>query len=210
VTDGPLSTKPMEAQQGFWVVDVENEGRAVDIAAQISEASDAPFEVRECASARMRRRTAPRPRPADGDLPFERVQQLDIPGWVHPHSGADAQPVPVPPPDTLPTVPSTSSTPITRRTMPRVRRPPVVAARVIRIPTTTRAIAIARPIIRPKTMPAAVAASASSTVLITATYRARRAPDAARPSVVGHGPQGVRDSHVADRRALSRARLGVH
>lgn len=41
----------MEAQQGFWVVDVENEGRAVDIAAQISEASDAPFEVRECADA---------------------------------------------------------------------------------------------------------------------------------------------------------------
>jgi len=49
-TDGPLS-KPMEALQGFWIVDVENEGRAVDIAAQISEAADAPIEVRECADA---------------------------------------------------------------------------------------------------------------------------------------------------------------
>lgn len=50
VTDGPLSN-PMEALQGFWVVDVENEGRAVDIAAQISEAADTRIEVRECADA---------------------------------------------------------------------------------------------------------------------------------------------------------------
>lgn len=49
-TDRPLS-KPTEALAGFWVVDVENESRAVEIAAQISEAADAPIEVRECADA---------------------------------------------------------------------------------------------------------------------------------------------------------------
>jgi hypothetical protein len=36
---------------GFWVVDVEDEARAVEIAARISRAADAPIEVRQCMDA---------------------------------------------------------------------------------------------------------------------------------------------------------------
>ncbi len=81
MTDGPLSN-PMEALQGFWVVDVENETRAVDIAAQISEAADTRIEVRECADAPPGRRCGD-PRLTTSTLAFGRnsrerdVSQLD-------------------------------------------------------------------------------------------------------------------------------------
>ncbi len=72
----------MEALQGFWVVDVENESRAVDIAAQISEAADTRIEVRECADAPPGRRCGD-PRLTTSTLAFGRnsrerdVSQLD-------------------------------------------------------------------------------------------------------------------------------------
>ena len=45
-TDGPLA-ESRESLVGFWVVDVENEARAVEIATRISRAADAPIEVRQ-------------------------------------------------------------------------------------------------------------------------------------------------------------------
>jgi hypothetical protein len=36
---------------GFWVVDVKDEARAIEIAAQISRAADAAIEVRQCMDA---------------------------------------------------------------------------------------------------------------------------------------------------------------
>ncbi len=61
----------MEALQGFWVVDVENESRAVDIAAQISEAADTRIEARECADAPPGRRCVD-PRLTTSTLAFGR------------------------------------------------------------------------------------------------------------------------------------------
>src|SRR5512132_3351445 len=49
-TDGPFA-ESRESLVGFWVVDVENEARAVEIAARISRAADAPIEVRQCMDA---------------------------------------------------------------------------------------------------------------------------------------------------------------
>ena len=49
-TDGPLAGS-RESLVGFWVVDVENQARAVEIAARISQAADAPIEVRQCMDA---------------------------------------------------------------------------------------------------------------------------------------------------------------
>jgi hypothetical protein len=49
-TDGPFAGL-RESLVGFWVVDVENEARAVEIAARISQAADAPIEVRQCMDA---------------------------------------------------------------------------------------------------------------------------------------------------------------
>jgi hypothetical protein len=42
-TDGPFA-ESQESLVGFWVVDVEDEARAVEIAARISRAADAPIE----------------------------------------------------------------------------------------------------------------------------------------------------------------------
>jgi hypothetical protein len=42
---------PGQSLAGFWVVDVEDEGRAIEIAAQISDAAEAPIEVRQCLEA---------------------------------------------------------------------------------------------------------------------------------------------------------------
>jgi len=36
---------------GFWIVDVVDEARAIEIAGRISEAADAPIEVRACMDA---------------------------------------------------------------------------------------------------------------------------------------------------------------
>jgi hypothetical protein len=49
-TDGPIlgSTNSLA---GFWVVDVTDEARAIEIAAQISQAADAAIEVRRCMDA---------------------------------------------------------------------------------------------------------------------------------------------------------------
>ena len=49
-TDGPFA-ESRESLAGFWVVDVENEARAVEIAARISQAADGPIEVRQCMDA---------------------------------------------------------------------------------------------------------------------------------------------------------------
>jgi hypothetical protein len=49
-TDGPFA-ESRESLVGFWVVDVENEARAVEIASRISQAADAPIEVRQCMDA---------------------------------------------------------------------------------------------------------------------------------------------------------------
>jgi hypothetical protein len=43
-TEGPFA-ESRESLVGFWVVDVENEARAVEVAAQISGAADAPIEA---------------------------------------------------------------------------------------------------------------------------------------------------------------------
>src|ERR671918_375920 len=45
VTDGPV------ALAGFWIVDVADEARAIAIAGRISEAAEAPIEVRACMDA---------------------------------------------------------------------------------------------------------------------------------------------------------------
>jgi hypothetical protein len=44
--DGPVA-EPSESLAGFWVVDVESEARAIEIATRISEAADAAIEVRQ-------------------------------------------------------------------------------------------------------------------------------------------------------------------
>jgi hypothetical protein len=49
-TDGPFAGSS-ESLAGFWIVDVENEERAIEIAARISEAADAAIEVRQCMDA---------------------------------------------------------------------------------------------------------------------------------------------------------------
>ena len=49
-SDGPF-VESRASLVGFWVVDVEDEARAVEIAAQISRAADAPIEVRQCMDA---------------------------------------------------------------------------------------------------------------------------------------------------------------
>jgi hypothetical protein len=49
-TDGPFA-ESRGSLVGFWVVDVENQARAVEIAARISRAADAPIEVRRCMDA---------------------------------------------------------------------------------------------------------------------------------------------------------------
>jgi hypothetical protein len=49
-TDGPYRAS-MDSLAGFWVVDVADERRAIEIAAQISQAADAAIEVRQCMDA---------------------------------------------------------------------------------------------------------------------------------------------------------------
>jgi hypothetical protein len=49
-TDGPFA-ESRKSLAGFWVVDVENEARAVEIATRISQAADGPIEVRRCMDA---------------------------------------------------------------------------------------------------------------------------------------------------------------
>jgi hypothetical protein len=49
-TDGPFA-ESRASLVGFWVVDVEHQARAVEIAARISRAADAPIEVRRCMDA---------------------------------------------------------------------------------------------------------------------------------------------------------------
>jgi hypothetical protein len=49
-TDGPV-VESSESLAGFWIVDVESEARAIEIASRISEAADAAMEVRQCLDA---------------------------------------------------------------------------------------------------------------------------------------------------------------
>jgi hypothetical protein len=49
-TDGPVA-EPNESLAGFWIVDVDSEARAIEIASRISEAADAAIEVRQCLDA---------------------------------------------------------------------------------------------------------------------------------------------------------------
>lgn len=42
---------PRQSLAGFWIVDVEGEGRAIEIAARMAEAAETRFEVRACADA---------------------------------------------------------------------------------------------------------------------------------------------------------------
>jgi hypothetical protein len=49
-TDGPFA-ESRESLAGFWVVDVESEARAIEIATKISAAAEAPMEVRQCMDA---------------------------------------------------------------------------------------------------------------------------------------------------------------
>jgi hypothetical protein len=48
VAQGPIAAP---ALAGFWIVDVADEARAIEIAGRISEAADAPIEVRACMDA---------------------------------------------------------------------------------------------------------------------------------------------------------------
>ncbi|MFL5651423.1 MAG: YciI family protein [Chloroflexota bacterium] len=48
VARGPVEAPPLA---GFWVVDVADEARAIEIAGRISEAADARIEVRACMDA---------------------------------------------------------------------------------------------------------------------------------------------------------------
>ena len=50
VTDGPVALAK-DALAGFWIVDVADEARAIAIAGRISEAAEAPIEVRACMDA---------------------------------------------------------------------------------------------------------------------------------------------------------------
>jgi hypothetical protein len=47
---GPVAA-PNDSLAGFWIVDVQDEVRAIEIAGRISEAADAPIEVRQCMDA---------------------------------------------------------------------------------------------------------------------------------------------------------------
>jgi hypothetical protein len=49
-TEGPVGG-PSESLAGFWIVDVESEARAIEIAARISKAADAAMEIRQCLDA---------------------------------------------------------------------------------------------------------------------------------------------------------------
>lgn len=49
-TDGPFA-EAKESLIGFWVVDVEGEARAVEIASQVAEVIEAPVEVRQALDA---------------------------------------------------------------------------------------------------------------------------------------------------------------
>jgi hypothetical protein len=49
-THGPVA-QPSESLAGFWIVDVKDEARAIEIAGRISDAADAPIEVRQCLDA---------------------------------------------------------------------------------------------------------------------------------------------------------------
>jgi hypothetical protein len=49
-TDGPVVASN-ESLAGFWIVDVDSEARAIEIATRISEAADTAIEVRECLDA---------------------------------------------------------------------------------------------------------------------------------------------------------------
>jgi hypothetical protein len=49
-TDGPVAHSN-DALAGFWIVDVADEARAIEIAGRISEAAEAPIEVRVCLDA---------------------------------------------------------------------------------------------------------------------------------------------------------------
>jgi hypothetical protein len=48
--DGPVA-EPRKSLAGFWIVDVDSEARAIEIATRISEAADAAIEVRQCLDA---------------------------------------------------------------------------------------------------------------------------------------------------------------
>jgi hypothetical protein len=48
IARGPVAAPPLA---GFWIVDVVDEARAIEIAGRISEAADAPIEVRACMDA---------------------------------------------------------------------------------------------------------------------------------------------------------------
>jgi hypothetical protein len=48
--EGPFAG-PSESLAGFWIVDVESEARAIEIAARISKAADAAMEIRQCMDA---------------------------------------------------------------------------------------------------------------------------------------------------------------
>jgi hypothetical protein len=49
-TDGPFAASK-ESLAGFWLVDVENEARAVEIAARVVAFTREPVEVRQCMDA---------------------------------------------------------------------------------------------------------------------------------------------------------------
>jgi hypothetical protein len=49
-TAGPFAAAS-QSLAGFWIVDVENEARAIEIAARIGQAADAAIEVRQCMDA---------------------------------------------------------------------------------------------------------------------------------------------------------------
>jgi len=49
-TDGAFAGSA-QSLAGLWVVDVEGEARAIEIAAKISAAAEAPIEVRQCMDA---------------------------------------------------------------------------------------------------------------------------------------------------------------
>ena len=49
-SEGPVAT-PAQSLAGFWIVDVADEARAIEIAGRISEAAEAPIEVRACMDA---------------------------------------------------------------------------------------------------------------------------------------------------------------
>jgi hypothetical protein len=48
--EGPVAA-PAQSLAGFWIVDVPDEARAIEIAGRISEAAEAPIEVRACMDA---------------------------------------------------------------------------------------------------------------------------------------------------------------